>query len=422
MPDGLHLFGDEYDDDIEEGTDLYDCWPRYGQRQHPHPWYDCKRIAAEFDEEKEIAAEFFLPQHKQLGAERDDPGALSIYERHRIVERQIADKFYFEVSPLAGDLGHAETGQELHDIGVRMYSCRTSGPFGIGPHGKPVIAWDEKCGSSKLCPDEARHEAQRLFDHYAQTIADYAKTGGRVYKVWPTVPNYPAGRLREGMRHIFARWRKRIMRPVKNGRNKFGIETSLAILEVPLGKNRDWNIHLNCIVLTRGWLSYKALRAAWGCNIEITEHKRFDEKGMYGLFNEMVKYAVRAVPEKSSSKHHSEAPAFIEWTAEEIIEWYEANRRFRRTRAYGIERDENGVSTGRLLYGIKKPQRPNLLPYRWLGRVEYQPGGPYRITWREHNLADVTRQLLDWNPALDLIRGDNSTTRRTYKMATGPPS
>ena len=89
-----------------------------------------------------------------------------------IVEHQIANKFHFEVAPLAGELGDAETSQQLHDIALRMYSCRTSGPFGIGPHGKPVVAWDEKFSCSKLCPDEARHEAQRLFDHYAQTLAD----------------------------------------------------------------------------------------------------------------------------------------------------------------------------------------------------------------------------------------------------------
>ncbi len=414
MPDGLPPIGSLPDDGPEEGTDRFDCWPIRDQRQHAHPWHDAKRIAAEFEAEKEVAEEFFLPQHKQLGAERDDPGALSIYERHRIVEHQIANKFHFEVAPLAGELGDAETSQQLHDIALRMYSCRTSGPFGIGPHGKPVVAWDEKCSCSKLCPDEARHEAQRLFDHYAQTLADYAKKGGRVYKLWPTLPNYPGGRLAEGQRYMFKRFYARIIRAQKKGRNKFGIESALAVLEAPLSKNRDWNVHLNCIVLTRGWLSYAELREAWGYNIEIREHKRFDEKGMYALFNEMVKYSVRSVPEKSGSKHHTEAPAFLDWTAAEVIEWHKANRRFRRTRAYG--------KGDGLLYGIKKPQRPNLLPLRWLGRLEYRPGGTYRVTWRKHNLGDLARDMLEWSRRdLDLIRGDKSTIRLTYKMATGPP-
>ena len=405
MPDGLPPPGCDLNDDIEDGTDRYDCWPIRDQRQHAHPWHDAKRIAAEFDAEKEVAAERLLPQHKQLGAERDDPGALSIYETHRIVERQIAEKLYRQVAPDAAELGEAETSEQLHKIALRMYSCRTSGPFGIGPHGQIVVAWDEKCGQSKLCPDEARHEAQRLFDHYAQTIADAAKKGYRVYKLWPTLPNYRAGRLREGMRHIFARWNKRIMRPVKDGRNKFRIETSIGILETPLSKNRDWNVHLNCIVLTRGWLNYAALRKAWGFDIEIRQHSRFDEKGMYGLFNEMVKYSVRTVAEKSQDKarrHASEAPPFLDWTSAEIIEWYKANQRFRRTRAYG--------KGDGLLYGIKKPERPNVLPYRWLGRLEYRPGGKYKIFWRKHNLHDLVKDMLTWDRGtLDLIRGDNST-------------
>ena len=129
MPDGLPPIGSLPDDGPEEGTDRFDCWPIRDQRQHAHPWHDAKRIAAEFEAEKEVAEEFFFPQHKQLGAERDDPGALSIYERHRIVEHQIANKFHFEVAPLAGELGDAETSQQLHDIALRMYSCRTSGPF-----------------------------------------------------------------------------------------------------------------------------------------------------------------------------------------------------------------------------------------------------------------------------------------------------
>lgn len=353
--------------------------------------------------------EFFLPQYKVFGAERDDAGALSVYQSHRIIERLLADKYYYELAPYAEAAQRPDLAEQLRRQALKMYQCRTGGPFGMGTHGRTVVAWEHKCGCSKLCPDEARHEAQRLYERYAQAIADHAKTGGRVYKVWPTLPNYPGGRLREGKRHIFKRYRDKIVRARASKKNKFDHIGSLVIQEDPLSAARDWNVHLNGILLTAGWLSYKKLRQSWGANIEIREHKRFDADGMHHLFNEMVKYAVRTVPEKSGSKHHTAAPALTEWTPPEAIEWHQANHGFRRTRAYG------------LLHGIGKPERPNVKPRHWLGRLDWQPDG-YRVTWRNHNLGQIVRDLLDASPGtLDLIRGDKSTTGHRSYEATGPP-
>ncbi len=237
----------------------------------------------------------------------------------------------------------------------------------------------------------------------------HAKRGGRVYKIWPTLPNYPGGRLREGKRHIFKRFRDKVVRAQRGKKNRFGHVGSLMIQEDPLSKDRDWNVHLNGILLTDSWLSYRELREAWGCNIEMRQHSRFDEKGMRDLFNEMVKYAVRPVAEKSGSKHHTDAPALTSWSPAEALEWYQANHGFRRTRAYGS------------LHGIGKPDRPNVTPRCWLGRVDWQPDG-YRVTWREHNLAYLARGMLDISRRdLDLIRGDKSTKNSRHRGQTDPP-
>lgn len=387
----------------------YDVWPEKNDRHFYHPYHDCKRIAADFEAEQEIAREFFCPQHKLLGAERDDPGALSVYERHRIVERQVADKLYCDVAAYAHSIQRDDLADTVRATALKMFQCRTGGAFGIGAHGRPIIAWDSKCSCSKLCPDEARHESRRLFDRYADVICEHERNGGRVYKAWFTLPNYPLGDLADGQRVLFKDFRNKIMRGLYKGAQKFGIDGSLVILEAPLSEGRDWNLHLNVILLTKGWLSYWKLRNVWGFDMEIRQHNQFGEKGMTALFNEMVKYAVRTVPEKSGSKHRSNAPAFIDWTPAEMLEWLDANRNFRRTRAYGC------------LHGVGKPDLPNLKPRRWLGRLDWHPDG-YRITWRENNLADIANYMLRFGRhGFDLIRGDRSTENHNCNNATGPP-
>lgn len=387
----------------------YDVWPRDNDRHFYHPYHDCKRIAADYEAEQEIARDFLLPTYAALGEDRDDPGALAMYEKHRIVERQIADKLYCDVAAYADSIQRDDLADQMRRTAIKLFQCRTGGAFGIGGHGRPVIAWDSKCGCSKLCPDEARHEAQRLYDRYAGVIEQHERDGGRVYKAWFTVPNAPPGELADGQRGIFRDFRNKIMRGVCNGRQKFGIDGALTILEAPLSEGREWNLHLNVIVLARGWLSYWKLRNAWGYGMEIRQHNNFSEKGLHALFNEMVKYSVRAVPEKSGSKHSTKAPAFIDWTPAELLEWLAANHNFRRTRAYGC------------LHGIGKPERPDVQPSRWLGRLDWHPDG-YRVTWRDHNLGDIVNDMLRFGRhGLDLIRGDRSTENHGYNHATGPP-
>ncbi len=351
--------------------------------------------------------EQLFPRSVDLGDDVDDAGKLSNYHQHRIAEAAIADRFLRVAVPRARELQRWEDADRMFKRAGKMLACRQRGPCGLNTDGNVVVAWEEKCSLTKYCPDESQHEAKRLAEIYMPAIHEHRRQGGRVYKAWFTIPNYPGGRLREGLRHLPKRFRNRIMRTVKNGEQAFGIDGALIIVEAPLSRDRDWNVHLNVILLTRDWLDYKALRAQWAFNVEIKQHTQFDDGGMADLFNEMIKYSVAALPEKSNDdKHRNKAPAMIEWTADELIEWDTAMNGYRRTRGYGS------------LHGLGKPDVTPAKVLRWLGYIRYKSHG-YELTRRAHDLPLHRAMLLASNhPALDLIRGNKSTTTNRPR---GPP-
>lgn len=305
--------------------------------------------------------------------------------------------------PYAAKIGNEELIYDFRKTADKLSHCRRHGPFGINSAGRLVVAWDEKCSCSKLCPDEARHEAQRLRDRYMPAVLEHVAAGGRVYKAVLTLPNYNGGRLREGKRYIFKKFRNRIMRR----KDRFGILGALVIQEDPLGKHRDWNVHINVLFLTASWFPFKELRAEWGSQLDIRRYDDFDDHGQAKLFNELIKYATRALPEKSEDASHSVAPAMVEWTAPEFCEWWQANKGFRRTRAYGS------------LHGIGKPEHDAVMPEVWLGRLDYAQGR-YKVHMRRTNLRELAAEQLDKGAAwgLDLIRGDKSPKANRYR---GPP-
>lgn len=373
-----------------------------------HPWHDAKDFSDVHESRREQAVEDLIPRIKALGDEVDEPGALSRYAYHREVEKQLALAMRSAAAWARQHRQH-KVADDLIRTAEKLCNCRLAGPFGLNRDGRTVIAWEQKCGCSKYCPDESRSEAKRLRDRYEATIIEHVNRGGRVYKCWFTLPNYPGERLREGMRHIFKRFRDRLIRAIKKGHNRFGIDGALVILEAPLSCDRDWNIHLNVILLTRGWLDFGAVREHWGgFHCKFREHKDFDDQGMTGLFNEMVKYSTRAMPEKSNDGKH-QAPAMIEWQPWELIEWHLANKGFRRTRSYGS------------LFRVGKPETDFAMPTHWLGRIEFRPP-VYAIILRRHNLALHRDLLLDSKHfGLNLIRGDKSTRKTRAHRPTGPP-
>ena len=389
--------------------DPFPVWPLPGERHHVHPWHDAKETARRFCDRQERYLSELFPRSRAFGDDVDDPGKLSKFHQHRIAETAVANAIWRSAIPRARELERYDDADRLSKRALAMFSCRHRGPVGYNADGKLIVQWEEKCGLAKYCPDEAVKESKRLGDSYLEPTIEHRRKGGRVYKGVLTLPNYPGGRLKEGVRHAFARWKSKLWRAINNGENKFGIEGALVILEAPLGKDGDWNIHLNVILLTRGFLSYKNVYDSWGgFNLHLKRHLQFDDEGMSGLFNEVVKYGTRAMPEKSSDGQHT-APAMIEWEPWELIEWHLANKGFRRTRSYGC------------LFKIGKPDNDFEMPTHWLGRIEYR-SNHYVFIRRQHNLALYRDMLLDGDArALNLVRGDKSTTKRRGNTPRGPP-
>lgn len=386
----------------------YNVWPGAGEGAHVHKWHDAKQRAERFEADQQRLFDELLPRSIELGDDVDDPGALSRCHAHRIAESAVARAKLKRAVPLARELGRHDDADRLERHAYAMLACRQKGPVGFNSDGEPIIAWEEKCGLAKYCPDEARKDSKRIGEVCIPEIQAHATRGGRVYKAFLTLSNYPGDRLEEGCRHAFSRWSRKIWRPQSKGQNKFGITGALLILEAPLGKQRDWNIHLNVILLTDRWLDFRAFQEAWGAGMKIRQHNDYSDAGMAGLFNELIKYATRALPEKSADDQH-DAPAMCDWTGAELLEWDCAMHGLRRTRTYGK------------LYGLGKPDHDPSFPRTWLAYIHHEPSG-YVVTRRAHDLA-MHRDLLLRHDHFDLflIRGDKSTTRCTPNYPTGPP-
>lgn len=308
------------------------------------------------------------------------------------------------------------------------------------------IIWDEKAGEPLLCPDDAREEAMRLQRRLEEELEELARQGLRVYYGVLTIENAPPGHLagrveklwrkfkralkaRENPRralraprlHVHATrtctkksWRhslscrrappmlrppvrvctRRVVRqrriPNKQLKPLFPTVGAIATLEAPLSASRTWHPHLNVILVTRGMFDYSAWWKHWGC---VSDWRHLKPGNVAGAFRELIKYAVRAVPEKSAAKAahgestcntslkssfssvdspsdmpsakkartsssgttalpsaarssaaakgsarsstHAPGPAMIEWTGSEWLEWWQAMKGRRRTRTYG---------------------------------------------------------------------------------------
>jgi hypothetical protein len=313
-----------------------------------------------------------LEAQEQL--ELDLPG----YSKHHHIRRQLADALQQRVLPLCG-------GKWVHNYIDRLRGARWSGAYGYSlKAGKAVMFWDDKAGLSRLCPDDAREEAMRLsrkvLDPLEALQADGVpgEGGGHaLHYVVLTSPNAAPGGLRREMVAICRRFRNSILKATHaDGSLIFPeIKGALCVLEAPLGSARDWNVHLNVILVVNGYLDYEKLRRRWHWNLEA--RKLAKGPGVVrGALAELIKYAVAATVAKSAQKSleagsapsdRPPPPPMLEWTGSELLEWLRAMRGFRRTRTYGC------------LFRLKKPKAQDLGQIVWLGRVDYQ-GGRYRLS------------------------------------------
>ena len=281
----------------------------------------------------------------------------------------------------------------------KLRAARQTGTYGRRPDGSLVTIWDDKSGLSKLDPDEAREESQRLAERYGAHVLQLAKQGKGLHYMVLTIPNVPAGELAEAQQALFRKW-VNFKRTQCNKQKAFPeIIGDLVIMEAPLAADGKWNVHLNVLLVTERPFHaglYERIRRAWKFNCFMRPVSG-DAGEIARAFNELLKYGMRAVPEKSHSKasqHATDAPAMIEWPAERFVEWFEAQQGFKRTRTYGC------------LYGeeVPKPEPQSLDGVVWLGSMTLAPTF-FRV------------QV----PLVTLILGDKYTTKTPHNHQTGPP-
>jgi hypothetical protein len=314
---------------------------------------------------------------------------------------RVAEYLKRVVTPLMSRRSHFELADRLLD-------ARQSYRRGLMPDGKIIFRWDRKAGLPLLCPDDAREEAMRLSRRIVPNLMAQLRDGAEAHFCVLTWPNAQPGTLREVQAAIWKKFNS-LMRACKRSDAPFPILGAVAVMESPLGAGRDWHPHLNVVFVTCGYFDYAKLRARWHWNLEIGK-LHGTRQAIERSFRELVKYSCRAIPEKSDDAARRvrldrdgnelpPAPAMIEWTAREFLEWWEAHRRRRRTRTY------------RSLYGLPKPTKLDVSFATWVA-----------IGTREEH-GYVERCAL-----LGSIPGDKSTTeniRQRLKEAwlrlLGPP-
>lgn len=315
------------------------------------------------------------------------------YSRRAQVRKELANYIADRVYPTILDY-------EFMKLSDRLRHARRTGTWGTRPNGDLVTIWDDKSNLARLDPDEAREETQRLAERYVPAIATMAKEGAGIHYAVFTLPNADVGKLALCQKKIFRRYSNMLRKQLAKKKLFPEIRGSIAVCESPLAAGGDsWNVHLNVILVTRSRFEpglYKRLRDAWYWNVEIKPIKG-DAGSLVRSFNELVKYATAAIPEKSTEKSRtgkSPAPAMTEWAPERFVEWWRAQHRFRRTRTYGE------------LYGSKVPKP--------------EPLGIDDVTW--HGVMHCTPdRFYAQVPLIDLIPGDNLSTRRYGARKTGPP-
>jgi len=302
-----------------------------------------------------------LEAHEQL--ELALPG-LSV--RHA-TRKALADALEQRVLPLC-------RGKWVYNYIDRLRRARWHGLWGYSlAKGKSVMFWDEKAGLSRLCPDDAREEAQRLSRKMLGPLEDHQAAGHALHYVVLTSPNAASGGLRREMASICKRFRQVIL---KSG-DFPEIKGALCVLEAPLGSARDWNVHLNVLLVVQGFLDYEKLRRKWFWNLE-AKKLPVGPGVVKGALTELIKYAVAATVSKSAEKAAKAAtlrdgtpreppPPMLEWSGAELLEWLRAMRGFRRTRTYGC------------LFRLKRPEPEDLGQIIWLGPIAHD-GSRYRAS------------------------------------------
>jgi hypothetical protein len=331
---------------------------------------------------------------------------LTPYAHRRQVEDELAD--YIDAVSCS-QFGTLEFRNVIH----RMRTCRRNAPVGIKPDGGKIFAWDCKCGYTRLCPDEARAETQRLSEKYVPAMIKWvsAKPTRRLFYCVFTSPNFPAGDLIGGKRWQFDAFRE--FREHEYIRQR--VKGALVVQEDPLSANDDWNVHLNVILCVEGEFDYGKAREAWGYHVWFPPSPlKGDAESLARTEQELVKYSAKHTGEKSAEKFaagESAAPPMTSWPHARWMEWWFAQRptndkgratAFRRTRSYGC------------LYKVEFEQETlDMSQVIWVGSIEYGPDGRYRA-----QLKETVHLIPEDNFSRNNRRQDNL---RGFYREPGPP-
>lgn len=382
-------------------------------------------------------------------------------------ENKLADYIEDVIAPLGlisyerGDKSFTDHPLEVAD---KFRLCRKESTVMLNfSTGKRLAIYDDKCGYSKFCPDEARHETQRLIETDVPAIETFLKVSRFhtfQYAVL-TVPNYK--NEKEGLKDIRERYNKlkvlKCMSAVKGAR---------LIIESPLSADGNWNIHINAMFLIDGFFDWKEIRKAWGYNIHFESAEQMERKtrnklikrgvdvsGMtvntvlINAYQELCKYAGAPVSSKSAEKSDSgssKAPVMTKWPADKWIENWIAMKGYRRSWGNGIVYDTYGYrwsmadNERKSFYLDKAGLSEELLELPWR-RGDIHLDKDQRMALRdamdEREKVDIEEYQsigrMSYNRAtgyvihIDLIPEDKFVSGAEYsmeissKVATGPP-
>jgi len=372
---------------------------------------------------------------------KDDLTALiEPYAERRRGEQQLAGYIENIANSLDEDL---DLKEHLLSIACQMNACRNTGRI-FKEDNETYFAWDYKCSQTKLCPDESREESQRLAEFYLPELLNYAKEDGRnrvFYSVF-TDKNYSLGELANGKKEIiekfkqftrtlkyFAQNAERKHATNKNNKTQFAgaycpveffdvhgeqkrirsfikdivyppdaivLDGSLIIQEDPLSARGDWNVHINVFLLIKGQFDWALARDLWNKNVYFKEVKK-DAFSFRKTLLEAIKYSAQILPVKSKEKAQQGktlAPWMCDWEKDTWMEWFKANKAFRRTRAYGC------------LYKVHE-RRWNEMPGLERARV---------VTWAEveNDLIGVNFNKCLWSDVYSLPDGLSGDKKKEH--------
>lgn len=255
------------------------------------------------------------------------------WERRCAMEAAVADYIL--------DIGQRTGRGDLVEVARTMYDCHQRGPLMRVDVGDVVVGWQAKCGMVRVCPHESYDDQKRVAEHYAPGIRELVDAGPhrRVFYAVHQPDNYPAGSLADGKREAAARCRDWL----KSIPNLVG---ALVCQEDPLSHRRDWNVHSNVLMVLEGDVDYAELRERAGCRVHLDQVRDVQGRGLLNAIAELIKYSAKlthVVDDETEAtdlfgelaEQRRQAPALTQWSPAEFVEWWDAQKGFRRVRSYG---------------------------------------------------------------------------------------